>query len=173
MATVAGAPGSYPLNLVATGGQVRTGNDAGPRYAGVWARVAASLIDAAVLAAFNYIAFVALVFFIAINEDPADAVSSAASALALVLGLLVLNGLYIVPQEALWGRTLGKRVLGIRVVNADGGAMTAEAALIRYLFLFFWFVGLGGIVTLTMVALSGTRQRLGDRVAGTIVVRGR
>jgi uncharacterized RDD family membrane protein YckC len=32
-------------------------------------------------------------------------------------------------------------------------------------------LGLGGLVTILMISLSDTKQRLGDRVAGTIVVK--
>ncbi len=63
--------------------------------------------------------------------------------------LLALGIGYYVVCEAAAGATLGKRMVGIRVVDA----------------LFFYLVGF-------LFALTSTRgQRLGDRAAHTIVVR--
>jgi uncharacterized RDD family membrane protein YckC len=86
--------------------------------------------------------------------------------LLLALGL----GYYIVC-EAATGATLGKRMVGIRVVDEDGDRVTLGAAIIRNLLrlvdaLFFYLVGF-------LFALTSSRgQRLGDRAAHTIVVRG-
>jgi uncharacterized RDD family membrane protein YckC len=86
--------------------------------------------------------------------------------LLLALGL----GYYIVC-EAATGATLGKRMVGIRVVDEDGDRVTLGAAVVRNLLrlvdaLFFYLVGF-------LFALTSTRgQRLGDRAAHTVVVRG-
>jgi uncharacterized RDD family membrane protein YckC len=83
--------------------------------------------------------------------------------LALALG-------YYVICEALTGATLGKRMVGIRVVGEDGEHPTLGAAVVRNLLrlvdsLFFYLVG--AIFALT----SPLGQRLGDRAAHTVVVR--
>jgi uncharacterized RDD family membrane protein YckC len=78
-------------------------------------------------------------------------------------------GYYIVCESAT-GATLGKRIVGIRVVGEDGEHVTFGAAVVRNLLrfvdaLFFYFVGF-------IFAILSTRgQRLGDRAAHTIVVR--
>jgi len=83
--------------------------------------------------------------------------------LALALG-------YYVVCEALTGATLGKRIVGIRVVGEDGEHLTLGAAVVRNLLrlvdaLFFYLVG-------AVFALSSPLgQRLGDRAAHTVVVR--
>jgi uncharacterized RDD family membrane protein YckC len=77
---------------------------------------------------------------------------------------------YYVACEAATGMTLGKRLVGIRVVDEEGADMTFAAALIRNLLrlvdaLFFYLIGF-------LFALASPRgQRLGDRAAHTIVVR--
>ncbi|HEX6662282.1 MAG TPA: RDD family protein [Gaiellaceae bacterium] len=84
--------------------------------------------------------------------------------------LLALGIGYYVVCEAAAGATLGKRMVGIRVVGEDGEHVTFAAALVRNLVrvvdaLFFYLVGF-------LFALTSTRgQRLGDRAAHTIVVR--
>ena len=78
---------------------------------------------------------------------------------------------YFAFGEALTGATLGKRIVRIRVVDEHGRHPTLGAAVGRNLLrlvdgLFFYLVG--AIVALT----SPRRQRLGDRVAHTVVIRG-
>jgi uncharacterized RDD family membrane protein YckC len=77
---------------------------------------------------------------------------------------------YYVLAEGLTGRTLGKRIVGIRVVSEDGQQVGLEAAFVRNLLrfvdgLFFYLVG-------ALFAFTSPRgQRLGDRAAHTLVVR--
>ena len=88
---------------------------------------------------------------------------------AFLLLLALTLGYYIVCESAT-GATLGKRIVGIRVVGEDGEAVTFGAAVVRNLVrvvdaLFFYFVGF------IAATLSQRGQRLGDRAAHTIVVR--
>lgn len=77
--------------------------------------------------------------------------------------------LYYFLCEALGGATLGKFLLNLKVVRADGSACGWKESLIRNAVrvfdgIFFWWLGVASIV------LSKKRQRLGDRLAGTIVM---
>jgi len=103
---------------------------------------------------------------------------------------------YFVFFELRWqGQTPGKRTIGLRVIDASGGVLTAEAIfarnLTRELEVFWPLVALaapkqvsgleGGWLALAAVAwilalglipfLNRDRRRLGDLVAGTLVVR--
>ena len=84
--------------------------------------------------------------------------------------LLALGIGYYIVCEGATGATLGKRMVGIRVVGEDGEHVTFGAAVVRNLLrvidaLFFYLIGF-------LFALASTRgQRLGDRAAHTIVVR--
>ena len=78
---------------------------------------------------------------------------------------------YYIVGEAMTGRTLGKRLVGIRVVDEEGDAIDLSAAVVRNLLrlvdgLFIYLVG--AIFAWT----SSLGQRLGDRAANTVVVRG-
>jgi uncharacterized RDD family membrane protein YckC len=88
---------------------------------------------------------------------------------ALLLMLALALGYYVL-SEAATGMTLGKRMVGIRVVGESGEHVTFVAAVVRNLLrvvdaLFFYLVGFLFAVT------SFRGQRLGDRAAHTMVVR--
>ncbi|MFO0584444.1 MAG: RDD family protein [Anaeromyxobacter sp.] len=70
------------------------------------------------------------------------------------------------------GRTPGKRALGLRVVRADGAPVGLAESLARNV-LRALELPLGYAPGVLMVALGQRRQRLGDLVAGTLVVRDR
>ncbi len=79
---------------------------------------------------------------------------------------------YFVGQETLWrGRTVGKLALGLRVVTREGGQIRLRHALIRGVFAVVELWGLLGIPALVSVFTTRNNQRLGDLVAGTIVLR--
>jgi uncharacterized RDD family membrane protein YckC len=78
---------------------------------------------------------------------------------------------YFLVCEGVSGRTVGKLALGLRVVRvADGGPCGWSRSIVRNLIRPFdlLFVGLpGGLV----VMLTPARQRIGDLLGGTLVVR--
>ena len=83
---------------------------------------------------------------------------------------------YFMGQETLWrGRTVGKAAAGLRVVTREGGPVGFRHAAIRALLLVVDFLPLGlfGAVGGTAIAVSRANQRLGDMVAGTLVLRER
>lgn len=77
---------------------------------------------------------------------------------------------YYAVLEGLFSATLGKRLAGLRVTDLEGRRITRQAAILRNVarlldVLPFLYL-LGGILTLT----SRQHQRLGDRLARTLVV---
>jgi uncharacterized RDD family membrane protein YckC len=90
--------------------------------------------------------------------------------IALVLvGMFVLDYLYFAVQEiAFDGRTLGKRVFGLRVVARDGAAAGAGALLVRNL-----VRTVDVLVGVVVMGLDPLARRIGDRLAGTLVVHQR
>jgi uncharacterized RDD family membrane protein YckC len=78
--------------------------------------------------------------------------------------------LYNVICEWLFGATLGKWIMGIRVVSFDGRACSFKQALIRSLALFVDLLFFGLIAYSSMVK-SLTNQRYGDRWAKTVVIK--
>jgi uncharacterized RDD family membrane protein YckC len=89
-----------------------------------------------------------------------------------VLFFFVIYLAYFVVLEALWSRTLGKFVQGLVVRKLDGNRCDWTAALIRG-FLRIFEVNpllLGGLPAGLVIIASERKQRIGDMLAGTIVV---
>jgi uncharacterized RDD family membrane protein YckC len=77
---------------------------------------------------------------------------------------------YFVATELTSGQTLGKRLLGLRVVRADGSRAEAGAIVIRNLVrLVDWLPFLYVVGAITVFATGERRLRLGDLAAGTRV----
>ena len=144
------------------------------RLAGLASRLAAAAIDY-VLVAFligviaGGLGALALVFGVALPGIGGFASAGVIAALLLSI-FLVLFG-YFTFFEVLWnGQTPGKRALGLRVVKDLGQGLTFADSLVRNLVriadILPGFYGLAGV----SVLLSERNKRLGDHVAGTMVV---
>jgi uncharacterized RDD family membrane protein YckC len=84
----------------------------------------------------------------------------------MVLGIFLYHSLL----EGTWGKTIGKKICGIVVLKEDFTKCTIGRGFLRNLMrivdnFFYYLVG--------VVAMAGTMkwQRLGDLVAGTVVIR--
>jgi len=89
----------------------------------------------------------------------------------LYLGLMfLLMWAYTIVQEALWGRTVGKRVLGLRVVAQDGAPIGWMAAITRNLLRTVDMLPFAYALGLLSSLFDRNGRRLGDLVAGTVVV---
>jgi len=89
----------------------------------------------------------------------------------LMLGVFVMQWVYGALLEGLWrGSTPGKALVGLRVVRTDGGPIGWPEAVLRNLLR--GADGLPGlyVIGLTTMAIDPRMRRLGDLVAGTMVV---
>lgn len=91
----------------------------------------------------------------------------------VVLIVAVLVGYPVTCETVLRGRTLGKLATGLRVVRTDGGPIDFRHAVTRGLagaIIDFWIFGAFGAVAVISSMSSPTARRVGDVVAGTVVV---
>lgn len=150
--------------------------------AGLMSRFLALLIDTALSLAITALLFV-LVLLVQLGlvaagaavggEDAAEQLMGVGFAAQFVVWFLVDWG-YMVLLEVAWsGQTVGKRILGLRVIQDSGVRVGVYQSLLRNLVRpvdklpVLYLVG--GVAAL----FSGSQQRLGDLLAGTIVVRER
>ena len=140
--------------------------------AGVGSRVLAASIDIAIQAAAMLLLSVTDIALAGTADGAAFA------AVIIVETVLVLAGYPIVAEWLSRGRTLGKASLGLRVVRDDGGPIGFRHALVRGLAglilekpgLAFPLTTLAGLVTMSS---SAREKRIGDMMAGTVVLNER
>lgn len=145
---------------------------------GIGSRILAWLIDQVILyialvlfsLAAGYIYFYALYPWL-IEVLPAGGQSIGAWSLAiyLLVTFALYNGYYIFFETYWQGQTPGKRYAEIRVVQDNGRPIGLREATLRSLLqpIDFAFFGIGAF----LVALSRSEKRLGDMVAGTLVIQ--
>jgi len=96
-------------------------------------------------------------------------------ALLVLVTVLLVIGWYLLywalrPQLRS-GQTIGMQLMGIRVISKDGGPASFVQLAVRSILLVL-FSPLSLLVGIIVMMLSRYRQRTGDHMAGTLVVRG-
>lgn len=140
--------------------------------AGIASRMLAYAIDAAVVFGGSLLLFLVAVLVGAATHS--GAVADYAIAVAAVAFLAGQLGVYFVLCEVLGGGTsVGKRALGLRVVDTRGGAIGLRQSLVRNVLRLVDALPSAYAVGLVAVVTTKHNQRLGDLAAGTLVVRTR
>src|SRR5436853_5650113 len=141
--------------------------------AGVGSRIAAAACDAVLLGVLSFGLGLGLAALLT-GRESAGAWSTLVAVLALLVLFLLFWGCFLLFEALNDGRTPGKRLMGIRVVMDTGHPITFSAAAVRNLVrivdmqpVFTYQVGLA------FVLFHSQNKRLGDIVAGTVVVRDR
>lgn len=111
-----------------------------------------------------------------IEENPNDN----RAIIALLIPMFIAVALILTFGELLYftfweivsgGRSIGKIVIGLRVVEVDGRPLTFRSSLIRNLLRIADTLPSNYALGLVAIVLSDRNQRLGDHAAGTIVIR--
>jgi uncharacterized RDD family membrane protein YckC len=134
-------------------------------YGGFWIRVLAYIIDGILLTIVYGI--VARLLGIDIFESDWDHYDPLANVISLVIGWLY----FALLESSERGATVGKMVMGLRVVTSDGRRLSFMNATGRYfakilsaIILFIGFI---------MVAFTDKKRGLHDIIAGTLVIKTR
>ncbi|MDB4942570.1 MAG: hypothetical protein JWP97_2104 [Labilithrix sp.] len=141
------------------------------RIAGPARRGVALLLDT--LVCYGAVLLLALVVYLAFMTGRSlETLSSEAKAGQglVLLALFAVEWLYFFLFEGLTGRSLGKRALGLRVVTTKGRPIGWRAAALRNLLRAADRLPLGYVVGFASMTMTSRFQRLGDLVAGTMVV---
>lgn len=105
-----------------------------------------------------------------------DADTAWLAVLAVVTMVTVLVVYPVCSETLTRGRSLGKMAFGLRVVRADAGPIDFRHALTRGLagaIVDFWMLGAFGSIAVITALCSREGRRVGDVLAGTVVVHTR
>ena len=132
--------------------------------AGVGPRILAYLIDV-LMFVLIFLLFVLANLFI----------GKLASDILVGIGVLVYFILYVfydlLCEIFMNGQSVGKRVMKIKVISLDGGRPSVSQYTLRWLFRIVDFLLTSNLCALISVAVSEKSQRVGDMVAGTVLIR--
>jgi|SRR5688572_9369088 len=134
-------------------------------------RLGASILDSVIFILMVYVPFFSGVFITGANGDPEDASAFIGGVMIGLIGLVVFCWITC-RSLARTGQSLGKKMVGIKVVRSDGSPATVGRIV--------WLRNIlnGVIATIpaygiidSLFIFSESRQCLHDRIADTIVIK--
>lgn len=133
--------------------------------AGLGERIAARLID---LAVFFGLYFIFLILWLV--------TAGTGTSNAILIGLIILYAscfifYNLICEIFMTGQSIGKRLMKIKVISLDGGQASLGQYFIRWVFRLVDFILTAQIGGLICIAVSDRKQRLGDMVAGTTLIK--
>ncbi|WP_274364007.1 RDD family protein [Paenibacillus thermotolerans] len=139
--------------------------------AGVGSRIGAQLIDMLIVMAANAgVALAGWAVYAAIG-DAMPAWAAEYGVAALILFYAAFTSLYFIISEfSTGGRTVGKRAMGIRVIQENGRPLSFLSAVIRNLFRLIDMLPALYFTGILFSFFHSKDKRIGDWAAGTVVV---
>ena len=143
--------------------------------AGLGSRTAAFIIDQLILMTVNLIIVIGLVFVLYGFDDLFYLAEFMSYPIAItMIVLFLLNwGYFFVLEYFSGGKTIGKRVVGIRVIQENGHSLTLLSSFIRNLLRIIDSLPANYLVGMLMIFFHSKNKRIGDLVGGTMVVHER
>ncbi|MFE8694870.1 RDD family protein [Cytobacillus sp. FJAT-53684] len=144
------------------------------QLAGLGSRTAAFIIDQLILMIVNILIVIA--FFLFMNGSPdfmLMEINSLPLAITIILIFLINWGYFFAFEFFSGGRTIGKKIIGIRVIQENGHSLTLLSSFIRNLLRIIDSLPANYFLGLLMIFFHSKHKRIGDLVAGTIVVHER
>lgn len=171
------APPAAPLladEVVHAGGEVV--------YAGLWKRLAASILDSFVTTAAVYAILIPMMLLMGVGLSGLAGTGSnpLAGGMSVAMTLMIYPIYIFIPalyfgwmQSSSRQASLGKMAVGIKVVRTDGSRSFFWRSFLRYVaYVVFTIVtcGLGVLISGLMTALTQRKQALHDMICDTLVV---
>jgi uncharacterized RDD family membrane protein YckC len=153
-------------------GDINTGN---MEYASIGQRILASIADGFILSLITAVLFG--IAFVAgagamLSQSPQAGGGIAGLASFGIMGLaLLMIPVYFILLPARSGKTIGKKLLGIKIVKEDGSPIGIKDSLARYLLMIVDSLPTFFIVGFYYMKNSDQNQRFGDKAAGTVVIQ--
>jgi uncharacterized RDD family membrane protein YckC len=137
----------------------------------IGARILALIFDS-IIGTVLFFGIMFVFFFIGAAGSQASETAGGSIILFGILAAFLVSMGYFLLLEGLWdGYTLGKKLMGIKVVKEDGSECGLGASILRNLLRIIDYLPFYYLLGFIVMAMSDKRQRVGDRAAGTVVVR--
>jgi uncharacterized RDD family membrane protein YckC len=145
------------------------------QIAGLGSRSAAFIIDQCLLMAVNILSIVVLFFVMdGMSSMTFFMMGNTMPIAVTILVLFIVNwGYFFVFEFFSGGRTLGKKLVGIRVIQENGHSITLLSSFIRNFIRIIDSLPTAYFLGIIMIFFHTKHKRLGDIVAGTMVVHER
>jgi len=140
------------------------------QLAGLGSRIVAFLIDSILTGIVGGILVFPLFFLVGLGGDAGPASAGLLLLVQLLIPLVVFA--YFIVMEGMYGYTIGKKLLSIRVVNESGGNIGMGKSAIRNVLRVVDALPTLYIIGIILIAVNDDEQRLGDMAASTYVVKG-
>ena len=141
-------------------------------YAGFWFRTLAAVIDGVLIQVAALVLVLPLAFSMGVSmADSAtpESIEAAGGAIGFLVAVLVQWLWFTVAESSSWQGSLGKKMLGLKVTNEQGGRIGFGEANVRY-----WSKILSAMlfcIGFLMVAFTNRKQGLHDKIARTLVIK--
>lgn len=130
-------------------------------YVGFGRRFVAAILDGLIIGAINFI--IGIIVRLMVGSDT--------SSMLILNGISLIIGIgYVVVYQAKMSQTLGKKVMGIKVVNEQGTTPSMMTFFLRDVIgklVSGFILGIGYL----MVLWDSKKQALHDKIAGTYVIK--
>ncbi len=136
--------------------------------AGLGERIAARLIDLGIFLGL-YIIFALLIAVTGIS----GLLRNTSYLIPVMIGIYAASFVFynLICEVLMNGQCVGKRLMKIKVISLDGSQASIGQYFIRWLFRLVDFVLTAQVGGLICIAISEKKQRIGDIVAGTTVIK--
>jgi uncharacterized RDD family membrane protein YckC len=140
------------------------------KIAGIGSRATAQIIDWIILGLLNF-----TIFFISIKVNKSflgdiDGFTNYFWAIVIILFFILTWGYFAFFEFFNSGRTIGKWLIGIRVIQDNGQSITFMSSFIRNLLRIVDFLPGMYLLGILMIFFHSKHKRVGDLVAGTVVI---
>jgi uncharacterized RDD family membrane protein YckC len=140
--------------------------------AGVGERILAFFLDGFFIGVYYLVVIWIWGYVNSLGANPSDIESSPTWVLYVVLVLPMM--LYHLISEVISnGYSIGKKIVGIRVVKVDGTRASLSGYLVRWMFRLVEITMTSGVVAFVTVVMNGKGQRIGDILGKTCVIKER
>ncbi|MFC7376316.1 RDD family protein [Brachybacterium sp. GCM10030267] len=137
------------------------------------ATFATRMLSAAVDGAVQLAILIAGTVAVAWSAARADLDDGLVAAAVVLVSVLVYVGYPVLCELLLQGRSVGRLVMGTRVVRDDGGPVHVRQSLLRAVMAMLEIWSTAGSLALTCSVIDRRSRRVGDLLAGTMVIQER